>query len=56
MPGSEFIIKVEGDDLILRRQIIVDDATREANFDRAIGSADIKWNTDELMALLRGED
>jgi antitoxin PrlF len=25
-------------------------------FDEALGSADIKWRTDELMALLRGDD
>jgi bifunctional DNA-binding transcriptional regulator/antitoxin component of YhaV-PrlF toxin-antitoxin module len=25
-------------------------------FDEVAGTADIKWNTDELMALLRGED
>jgi AbrB family looped-hinge helix DNA binding protein len=25
-------------------------------FDEVLGSADIKWRTDELMALLRGDD
>ena len=55
-PGSEFIIRVDGGDLILRRQTSMEDAVREANFDRAIGSADIKWDVDELMALLRGDD
>jgi antitoxin PrlF len=56
-PGNEFTIKVDArGDLILRRQTSEEDAIREANFDRAIGSADIKWNTDELMALLRDED
>ena len=29
---------------------------RERRFRSAIGSADIKWDTDELMALLRGDD
>ncbi|WP_263355938.1 AbrB/MazE/SpoVT family DNA-binding domain-containing protein [Acidicapsa ligni] len=29
---------------------------RERRFQSAIGSASIKWDTDELMALLRGND
>jgi AbrB family looped-hinge helix DNA binding protein len=29
---------------------------KERRFRSAIGSATIKWNTDELMTLLRGED
>jgi antitoxin PrlF len=29
---------------------------KERRFRSAIGSATIKWDTDELMALLRGED
>ena len=55
-PGCEFTIKIGADgDLILRRETAREVAIREANFDRAIGSADIKWDTDELMVLLRGE-
>jgi antitoxin PrlF len=56
-PGCEFTVKIgAGGDLILHRETAVELAIREANFDRAIGSADIKWDTDELMALLRGDD
>ncbi len=29
---------------------------KERRFRSAIGSADIKWDTDKLMALLRGDD
>lgn len=28
--------------------------TKTDRFERAIGKADVKWRTDELMALLRG--
>jgi antitoxin PrlF len=56
-PGCQFTVKIgAGGDLIFRRETAEEVAIREANFDRAIGSADIKWDTDELMALLRGED
>jgi hypothetical protein len=26
------------------------------SFDRARGAAEVKWDTDELMAMLRGDD
>jgi len=44
-----------GWELVLRK----DGATQSGGpdrFDEVAGSADIKWRTDELMALLRGED
>jgi hypothetical protein len=29
---------------------------KKDRFDRAVGAAEIKWDPDELMALLRGDD
>lgn len=31
-------------------------SARPDRFERALGKAQIKWRTDELMALLRGDD
>jgi antitoxin PrlF len=44
--GSIEIIKEDGEPL----------TERELAFQSAIGSADIKWDTDELMTILRGDD
>jgi AbrB family looped-hinge helix DNA binding protein len=56
VPGCtvDFAVNREGDVVIHR---VSARSGREPNrFDAARGKADVKWRTDELMALLRGED
>jgi len=55
-PGSsvDFAVNDEGDVVI--RKVAAGSPRAPDRFDRARGRADIKWRTDELMALLRGED
>lgn len=55
-PGSsvDFAVNDEGDVVI--RKVAVSRPQAPDRFERARGRADIKWRTDELMALLRGED
>lgn len=55
-PGSEVDVVVNHEGEVVVRKHSGDFAAKEAEFDLAIGSADIKWRTDELMALLRGEN
>lgn len=55
-PGSKLDIAVNHNGEVVLRKQHEDFRDKEAEFDRAIGSATIKWNTDELMAILRGED
>ena len=54
-PGSsvEFAVNAEGDVVIHSADTPQSGADR---FERARGRADIPWRTDELMALLRGEE
>ncbi len=55
-PGSSVEFAVNGDgDVVIQKAGTPDDAQPD-RFDRVRGKADIKWRTDELMALLRGED
>jgi AbrB family looped-hinge helix DNA binding protein len=54
-PGCaiEFRINRDGD-VVLKR---LDEGRREENrFEHMRGKADVKWRTDDLMALLRGDD
>lgn len=55
MPGSEIVFSInENGDLIMRK--VKPEAAPKANrFEAARGTATIKWRTDELMTLLRGE-
>jgi antitoxin PrlF len=53
LPGSsvDFAVNAEGNVIIQKAKVR---ATRKADrFEMARGKADIKWRTDELMALLR---
>ena len=55
-PGNELTFAVNDfGDLVLRK-----DSKPRPNqpdrFDEVLGTADIKWRTDELMALLRSDD
>jgi len=55
-PGSEVDVVVNHEGEVVLRKHEGDFAALDAEFDLAIGSADVKWRTDELMALLRGEN
>src|SRR5471030_1376662 len=57
MPGSkvEFSVNANGE-VILHAARPTEEAGSRDRFDRVRGTADIKWRTDELMALLRGDD
>lgn len=54
-PGCaiEFRINREGEVVLIRPR---DVAREKDRFERMRGKADVKWRTDELMALLRGDD
>lgn len=54
-PGCaiEFRINREGEVVLTRPGELHDENGR---FDRLRGKADVKWRTDDLMALLRGDD
>jgi AbrB family looped-hinge helix DNA binding protein len=54
-PGSsvDFAVNKEGDVVI--HKVGARPSRKPDRFDAARGKADVKWRTDELMALLRGE-
>jgi antitoxin PrlF len=55
-PGSEIDFAVnESGELVVRKEG-ANAAKRPDRFDEVLGTADIKWRTDELMALLRGDE
>ncbi len=55
-PGCKVIFELNKDgDRVLRKCGPVKKRRRD-RFDAVLGTADIKWRTDELMALLRGDD
>ena len=47
------LINHEGEVVLMRPR---DVAREDDRFERLRGTADVKWRTDELMALLRGDD
>ena len=49
----DFAVNAKGD-IVIRKVGSESDRKRD-RFDRARGTADVKWRTDDLMALLRGE-
>ena len=55
-PGSqvEFAVNSAGE-VILRRADAVTRRARRDRFDHVRGRAEIKWRTDDLMRLVRGE-
>lgn len=54
-PGSRIEVTITQDgSLLLRKESVEFDPEEE--FDKAIGSADLPWRTEDLMALLRGEN
>ncbi len=54
-PGCwmEFAVNAEGD--IVIRKVGSESGQKRDRFDAARGTAEVKWRTDDLMALLRGE-
>lgn len=57
-PGAaiEFSVNEQGEVVLHSARIKTDKTSTPDRFDAVRGKADIKWRTDELMALLRGED
>ena len=55
-PGSsvEFAVNLEGEVVIHR--VDARPGRKRDRFEAARGKADVKWRTDDLMTLLRGED
>ncbi len=55
-PGNKvaFVLNKAGDHVL--RKCGPAEKRRPDRFDAVLGTADIKWRTDELMALLRGDD
>lgn len=53
-PGSRVEFAVTDDGQVIIRKAGPAKTARPDRFDRATGTADIPWRTDELMALLRG--
>jgi AbrB family looped-hinge helix DNA binding protein len=55
-PGSQVEFAVDGERVVISKATKRKNGGRPDRFDRARGKAEIKWRTDDLMALLRGED
>ena len=53
--GVDFEVNHEGQ-VVLHRAGAVKAVTQSDRFESARGKAQVKWRTDELMALLRGTD
>lgn len=56
MPGCEVEFSVNRDGEVVLHKSGGMPKAKTNRFEVARGKADIKWRTDELMALLRGED
>lgn len=56
MPGSAVDFAVNRDGEVVIQKAGAPAVQAHDRFEAARGRADIKWRTDELMALLRGED
>lgn len=55
VPGSAVEFAVSRDGNVVIHPVDTSVAGEPDRFDRARGKADIRWRTDELMELLRGE-
>lgn len=56
VPGCHLDFAVNTDGEIVIHKAGTQPGPASDRFDKARGKADIKWKTDDLMALLRGED
>jgi AbrB family looped-hinge helix DNA binding protein len=55
-PGSSVEFAVNRDGELVIHKVGGQSGRKPDRFDAARGKADVKWRSDELMALLRGED
>jgi AbrB family looped-hinge helix DNA binding protein len=55
-PGSQVEFAVEGEKVVLSKAGARRNGAKKDRFDRARGAAEVKWDPDELMSLLRGDD
>lgn len=55
-PGCKIVFDVNGEGELVLRKSAPEEERGPDRFDEVAGTADIKWRTDELMALLRGDD
>ncbi len=55
-PGSQVDFRVNSQGEVVISKAGARRSRKPDRFERARGKASIKWRTDELMALLRGED
>ncbi len=55
-PGNKVVFVLNKDGYHVLRKCGPAGKRRPDRFDAVLGTADIKWSTDELMALLRGDD
>ena len=55
-PGSKVFFEPNKDGEPVLRKCESEDERKTDRFDQVLGTADIGWRTDELMALLRGND
>ena len=55
-PGCKVFFEANQDGEPVLRKCGPAEEHRPDRFDEVAGTADIKWRTDELMALLRGDD
>lgn len=54
-PGSQVEFAVHDDKVVLYKAGARTNGARKDRFERARGAAEIKWRTEDLMALLRGD-
>ena len=54
-PGCAVDFAVDGNGDVVMHKVGARASRRPDRFEKARGSADIKWRTDDLMAMLRGE-
>jgi AbrB family looped-hinge helix DNA binding protein len=55
-PGTKVVFELNKDGDRVLRKCGPARKRRRDRFEAVLGTADIKWRTDELMALLRGDD
>jgi antitoxin PrlF len=55
-PGSSVEFAVNRDGEVVIHKVGARASRKPDRFEAARGKADVKWRTDELMALLRGKD
>ena len=55
-PGSRVEFAVENEKVVLYKVRVRANGGKKDRFERALGAAEIKWRTEDLMAMLRGDD